>query len=64
VTAVQPGSIAALTGIEPGAVIFEVNRKGVSNAAEFKRALRNSSGKGVLLLIGKDDAQRFVVLNW
>ena len=64
VTAVQAGSIAAMAGIEPGTVIFEVNHKRVSNAAEFKRALGNSSDKRVLLLIGKDDAQRFVVLNW
>lgn len=63
VTAVQPGSIAAPAGIEPGTVSFEVNHNRVSNAAEFKHAPGNSSSKRVLLLVRKEDAQRFVVLN-
>ncbi len=65
VTNVQPGSIAAMAGIEVGSVIVQVNRKKVNNAAEFKGALRKSSGeKRVLLLVRSGDFQRYIALNW
>lgn len=65
VTEVQSGSIAASTGIEPGVIILQVNRKPVNSAAEFSRAVKKSSGdKRVLLLIYKDGMQRYVVLRW
>ncbi len=65
VTEVRPGSIAAMAGIEPGSVIVQVNRKPVTSAAEFKRAVKESGGeRRVLLLIRKDAMQRYVALSW
>ena len=54
VTQVTPGSAAALAGINPGAVILEVNRKPVSNTEEFKRAVAQTPEKGAVLLLIKD----------
>lgn len=42
VTAVQARSIAATAGIKSGTVILEVNRKRLTNVAEFKRAIAES----------------------
>lgn len=65
VTKVQSGSIAAMAGIEIGSVILQVNRKAVKSAAEFKHAVKENSGKKrVLLLIRKDNVQRYVALSW
>ncbi|MDP1950985.1 MAG: DegQ family serine endoprotease [Nitrosomonas sp.] len=65
VTNVQPGSIAAIAGVEVGSVILQVNRKEVKTAAEFTQAVKESSvKKRVLLLIRKDNVQRYVALSW
>ena len=64
VTEVQPGSVAALAGITPGALILQVNREPVGDAAAFARAVEQATEKRVLLLVRKDGAQRFVVLSW
>jgi len=65
VTAVQPDSIAARTGIEIGSIILQVNHKSVKNAAEFQRAvMADASDKRVLLLIRKGDTQQYVALRW
>ena len=54
VTQVTPGSAAATDGINPGAVILEVNRKPVSNTDEFKRVVNQALEKGVVVLLIKD----------
>jgi serine protease Do len=65
VTAVTPGSIAARAGIQPGAVIVQVNRSPVRTAAEFKQAISASSrDRRVLLLIRRGNFQQYLVLNW
>ena len=65
VTRVIPGSVAAIAGIESGSVILQVNRKAVDTAGEFKRAIDKSRGaKSVLLLVDKDQLQRYLVLSW
>lgn len=65
VSAVQPGSIAARTGIEIGSIILQVNRKPVENAAEFQSAVKaGASDKRVLLLIRKGETQQYVALRW
>ena len=64
VTAVKPDSIAARVGIETGTVILQVDQQPVSSAADFKKALDQSTGKRVLLLLRKGDMQQFVVLSW
>lgn len=65
ITDVASGSIAEQAGLRPGAVILQVNRKTVTTAAEFRRALRSSSKtKKALMLVRMGDAQQFVVLDW
>jgi len=65
VTEVQPGSIAAMGGLESGDIILQVNHTEVKNATEFKRAVtESSSGKRVLFLIRQGDMQRYVALSW
>ena len=64
VTGVERGSVAALAGIETGSLILQVNRQPIANSAEFKRAIAQSPGRRVLLLMRKDDMQRYVVLSW
>jgi len=63
VSAVEPGSIAARAGIDQGTLIFEVNRTRVTDAVQFKRLIDNS-GQRALLLVGKNQRTRFVVLQW
>ncbi len=61
---VRPGSAAALAGINPGAVILEVNRKPISNTEEFKRVLAQTPKKGTVLLLIKDGQySRYVALK-
>jgi serine protease Do len=65
VTEVEPGSIAATAGIEAGTLILQVNRSPVSSVAEFQKAVAAGRENGrVLLLLRKDQMQRFVVLSW
>jgi serine protease Do len=65
VTEVKPGSIAAVAGIEPGTLILQVNREWVKSVADFQQAVRAGRETGrVLLLVRKDEMQRFVVLSW
>ena len=64
VTEVEPGSIAALAGIEPGTVILQVNRQPVTDAAAFKRVIGQTQGNRILVLIRKDGMQQFLVLSW
>jgi serine protease Do len=65
ITEVQSGSIAARAGIEPGAVILEVNRTQVNSPAEFRTAVaRAGKERGILLLLRQEGTQRFVALRW
>lgn len=65
VTEVVPGSVAAQAGIDAGTIILQVNRGWVKNLADFQAAIKTARESGrVLLLVRKDEAQRFVVLNW
>ncbi|MGR9105802.1 MAG: DegQ family serine endoprotease [Gammaproteobacteria bacterium] len=65
VTSVQPRSIAAMAGLEPGTVILQVNRKSVNTAAEFKEALDETKSKRrALLLIRSGDMQRYITMSW
>ncbi|MBC8211945.1 MAG: DegQ family serine endoprotease [Gammaproteobacteria bacterium] len=63
VTRVEPGSLAQLAGIDVGTVIYEINRKPVASAEQFK-SMMDDSKRRALLLVGKADHTRFVVLNW
>ena len=64
VTRVREGSLAALAGIKPGALIQEVNRKRVRNVEEFKEALRKTPESGMVLLLLREGAySRYVALR-
>jgi serine protease Do len=65
VTQVIPGSVASMAGIEPGAVILQVNKQPVRSAEEFAElASATSKAKRVLLLISRRGATYYVVLRW
>lgn len=63
VTAVGPGSLAAMAGIGPGTLILEANHKPVGSPAEFTAALGESEG-GVVLRIADNGRARQVTLRW
>ncbi len=66
VTQVASDSAAALSGIRPGVLIQEVNRKRVHNIEEFDDAVAQTANKGVVLLLVKDgeSGPRYVVLKF
>jgi serine protease Do len=65
VTGVKPGSIATMAGIRTGTIILQVDRQPVTDAAEFRRAVKKSSDDNrVLLLVSQGEMQRYVVLHW
>ena len=56
--------MAAIAGIQPGAVIQEVNRTPVNNADEFLQAVAKTPKRNsVLLLIREGGHSRFVALK-
>jgi len=69
VTAVEPGSVAALAGIEPGTIILQVNRNPISNVQDFNVMLnealkKNTEEQSVLLLLLRGNIQQFLALSW
>lgn len=65
VTSITSGSVAAMAGIDVGTVILQVDREPINSAEQFTRALNKSSqDKSVLLLLLKNNMQRYLVLNW
>jgi serine protease Do len=65
VTAIISGSVAAMAGIDVGTVILQVDREVINSAEKFTQAINKSSqDKSVLLLLLKNNMQRFLVLNW
>jgi len=65
ITKVAPGSPASLTGLTPGMVITEVNRKAVKSLDDLRAAIKEKApgGKGILLLVHTARGSRFVVLQ-
>jgi serine protease Do len=64
VTAVADDSPAQARGIQPGDVITEINRKKVTNARQFREALKSADKrKGMMLNLMSNGASRFVVLK-
>ena len=64
VTGVESNSLAALAGIEPGAILLQVNRQPIQDAAGFRRAIDQSGDRRALLLVRQKGMQRFVALAW
>ncbi len=63
VTAVEPGSLAAMAGIVPGTLILEVNRKPVGSPGEFAAALGEGGGE-VVLRLADNGRVRQITLRW
>jgi len=61
VTEISPSSTAASSGLRPGDVIQEVNRKPVKNVAEFEQAMR-SAGPEPLLLANRQGNTLYIAL--
>ena len=65
VTSVKANSVAAVAGIDEGTVILQVDRVPVNSVTEFTSALNKSKNdKSVLLLLLKNNLQRYIVLAW
>ena len=61
---VDPGTPAALAGIEPGNLILEVNRAPVKNVDDFNRLAKTAAREGRILLLVRDGQYaRYVVLR-
>lgn len=64
VVEVDPGSLAAQAGIQPGNLITSVNRAPVPTVEEFRRALERATPRGTLLLRVRDPRySRYIVLR-
>jgi serine protease Do len=63
VDGVKPGSDWSQAGIRRGDVIQEVNRQPVQTVNEFRRALRKSDKRSVLLLVNRGGRTIFVVVE-
>jgi serine protease Do len=64
VTGVDPTSVAAAAGIQPGMVITEVNRKAVSSAKEFEEAVKvNKDTNSLLLLVQSGGRTQYLALQ-
>jgi serine protease Do len=66
VVAVEPDSVAADKGLEPGDVITRVNQKPVTSASAAVAALKaaKKDKSHAMLLVRRGDAQRFVALSF
>lgn len=62
VTDVQDGSRADDAGLRQGDVIQQVSRQPVANVSDFERAMKQTAGKPVVLLVNRNGHTNFVVL--
>ena len=64
VSAVEPSSLAAEKGIQPGMLIQEVNRQQIKNTKDFYEALEKASEGGTILLyINNGQYSQYIVLK-
>lgn len=64
VSEVQPGSPAVTADIREGDLIKEVNRRKVTNVAEFRKALsEGDKEKSILLLVKRGEFSRYVIIK-
>ena len=64
VVSVEQGSLAAESGIQPGDVIIEVNRKTVRNLADYNESMGGiAKGRPVLMLLKRGKQTFFVSME-
>jgi serine protease Do len=63
VTDVDPNSAAAESGLKPGDIIQEINRKPVHTADEAVKMTENTTDKTSLLRVWRNGGSRFVVVD-
>ena len=63
VTEVAPDSAAAEAGLQPGDVILEINRKGVTGAEEAVKLTEKSGDRTTLLKVWSRGGSRYVVVD-
>ena len=60
---VDPASAASEAGLQQGDVIQQVNRQPVTSVAEFDKAMRSAGNQPVLLLVNRNGATTFMVVQ-
>ena len=63
VDGVDSGSMAEETGLRRGDVIQEVNHQKIANMADFSRAVRQSEGASLLLLVNRGGNTMYVIVK-
>ncbi|HUD48518.1 MAG TPA: trypsin-like peptidase domain-containing protein [Candidatus Baltobacteraceae bacterium] len=64
VTEVEQDSAADESGLKPGDVITEINRKRISNPRQFRDAVKSADAKGgIMVNLISNGASRFIVLK-
>ncbi|ACZ32880.1 protease, Do family [Chlamydia pneumoniae LPCoLN] len=63
IISVEPGSVAASSGIAPGQLILAVNRQKVSSIEDLNRTLKDSNNENILLMVSQGDVIRFIALK-
>ena len=63
IVSVDPDTVAAEAGLQPGDAIVEMNRRRVASADEALELSRQSRGQRVLLRVWRDGGTRYVVID-
>lgn len=64
IKAVTPGSLAAMSGLEPGMAILQVGKKSVAGPDEFRAVVKSADFEaGVLLLVRSEQGSRYLVIK-
>ncbi len=61
---VLPGSAAAQSGLKPGDVLLQIDRKNVKNVADFRKKVANlPTGRMIPVLVHRQGADQFIVMK-
>jgi serine protease Do len=64
VSGVEPGSAADGAGFQEGDIIRQINRRAVSNSADFQKEMNKVKGAStVLFLVERGDARLFLAVK-